>query len=131
MDSADIKALGKLDGVDVAEGGYSETAYTTVDDASQKVDVKALSPAGLNEPQVLKGRLPRDVNEVAVTQKYLDASGKKIGDKVTFEGLDEDENTVTEGAAAEDAADEDSAGESATGEAQLPWARTPRVKALL
>lgn len=116
LDSADIKALGKLDGVDVAEGGYSETAYTTVDDASQKVDVKALSPAGLNEPQVLEGRLPRDVNEVAVTQKYLDASGKKIGDKVTFEGLDEDENTVTEDAAAEDAADEDSAGESATGE---------------
>lgn len=116
LDSADIKALGKLDGVDVAEGGYSETAYTMVDDASQKVDVKALSPAGLNEPQVLEGRLPRDVNEVAVTQKYLDASGKKIGDKVTFEGLDEDENTVTEDAAAEDAADEDSAGESATGE---------------
>lgn len=116
LDSADIKALGKLDGVDVAEGGYSETAYTTVDDASQKVDVKALSPAGLNEPQVLEGRLPRDVNEVAVTQKYLDASGKKIGDKVTFEGLDEDENTVTEDATAEDAADEDSAGESATGE---------------
>ena len=116
LDGADIKALGKLDGVDVAEGGYSETAYTTVDDASQKVDVKALSPAGLNEPQVLEGRLPRDVNEVAVTQKYLDASGKKIGDKVTFEGLDEDENTVTEDAAAEDAADEDSAGESATGE---------------
>lgn len=84
LDAADIKALAKVDGVDVAEGGYVETAYTQVQGASEKVDLKALSPEGLNEPRVLEGRLPRDVHEVAVTQKYLDASGKKLGDTVTF-----------------------------------------------
>ncbi|MDO4436366.1 MAG: FtsX-like permease family protein [Coriobacteriaceae bacterium] len=109
LNGDDIKALGKLEGVDVAEGGYSETAYTTVDGASQKVDVKALSPAGLNEPRVLEGRLPRDTNEVAVTQKYLDASGKKIGDEVTFEGLDEDEAGAAGAARNADAAVEASA----------------------
>ena len=90
LDEGDIEALAKIDGVDVVEGGYSETAYTQVKGASAKVDLKALSPAGLNEPQVIEGRLPRDINEVAVTQKYLDVSGKKIGDTVTFEGEDEE-----------------------------------------
>ncbi len=79
LDEADISALGEVDGVEVAEGGYTESAYTQVDGLSEKVDLKALSAAGLNEPRVIEGRLPRDVHEVAVTQKYLDASGKKIG----------------------------------------------------
>ena len=90
LDEGDIEALAKIDGVDVVEGGYSETAYTQVKGASAKVDLKALLPAGMNEPQVIEGRLPRDVNEVAVTQKYLDVSGKKIGDTVTFEGEGEE-----------------------------------------
>ena len=89
LDEGDIEALSEIEGVEIAEGGYLETAYTAIDDAREKVDLKALSPAGLNEPQLVEGRLPRDTNEVAVTQKYLDASGKEIGDTVTFEGLDE------------------------------------------
>ncbi len=89
LDEGDIAALAEVSGVDVAEGGYTETAYTQVDGLSEKVDVKALSAAGLNEPRVVEGRLPRDAREVAVTQKYLDASGKKIGDTVTFEGAEE------------------------------------------
>ena len=86
LDGDDIRALGKVEGVDVAEGGYNETAYTPIDGVRQKVELKALSAAGLNEPRVLEGRLPRDVREIAVTQKYLDASGKELGDTVTFEG---------------------------------------------
>ena len=86
LDEGDIRALGKVEGVDVAEGGYSETAYTPIDGVRQKVELKALSAAGLNEPRVLEGRLPRDAREIAVTQKYLDASGKELGDTVTFEG---------------------------------------------
>lgn len=89
LDEADISALGEVDGVEVAEGGYTESAYTQVDGLSEKVDLKALSAAGLNEPRVIEGRLPRDVHEAAVTQKYLDASGKKIGDTVTFESAEE------------------------------------------
>lgn len=91
LDEDDIDALGGIEGVDVAEGGYSETVYTQVDGASQKVDLKSLSPAGLNEPQVVEGRLPEAANELAVTRKYLDASGKGIGDVVTFEGADDAE----------------------------------------
>ena len=98
LDKDDIKALSKLKGVDEAEGGYTETAYTEVDGTNEKVDLKALSTKGLNEPLIVVGRLPRDTGEIAVTKQYLDKSGKKIGDKVTFESVDE-EQTDEEGSA--------------------------------
>ena len=93
LDEDDIEALSRVDGVEVAEGGYMETAYTQVDGGNEKVDLKALSPTGLNEPLVQDGRLPRDAGEVAVTQRYLDATGKKLGDTVAFEGMDKGEET--------------------------------------
>ena len=49
----DVAALAALDGVEAAEGGWSETVYTAVGSASEKVDVKALSSSGMNEPLVL------------------------------------------------------------------------------
>ena len=100
LDEGDIRALGKVEGVDVAEGGYNEMAYTPIDGVRQKVELKALSAAGLNEPRVLEGRLPRDVREIAVTQKYLDASGKELGDTVTFEGASKGPTSASGDAAA-------------------------------
>lgn len=85
----DVAALAALDGVETAEGGWSETVYTTVGSASEKVDVKALSSSGLNEPLVLEGRLPEASGEVAVTQRYLKDSGLTIGDVVSFHGDDD------------------------------------------
>ena len=87
----DVEALAALEGVEAAEGGYVETAYTTVGSVSEKVDVKALSPSGMNEPLVLEGRLPESADEIAVTQRYLKDSGLSIGDTVTFHGADDDE----------------------------------------
>lgn len=111
LDGDDIGALSKLEGIEAAEGSFTETAYTNIDGANEKVDLKALSAKGLNEPQLVDGRLPRDTFELVVTQKYLDDSGKQIGDTVTFAGADEDS---AEGDAAEGgAADEDTAGDGA------------------
>ena len=89
MDESDIEALSDVEGVVAVEGGYAETAYTQVDGRRQKVDVRALMSEGINEPMVLEGRLPRDVGEVAVTQKYLDATGARVGDEVRFEAADD------------------------------------------
>lgn len=86
----DVEALAALEGVEAAEGGYVETAYTTVGSVSEKVDVKALSPSGMNEPLVLEGRLPESEDEIAVTQRYLKDSGLSIGDTVTFHGADDE-----------------------------------------
>ena len=87
----DVDALAALDGVEAAEGGHVETAYTTVGSVSEKVDVKALSPSGMNEPLVVEGRLPQSADEIAVTQRYLKDSGLSIGDTVTFHGADDDD----------------------------------------
>ena len=46
----------------------------------------------MNEPYLIEGRLPGDADELAVTSEYLEASGKCIGDTVTF-GMDADEST--------------------------------------
>lgn len=102
----DVAALAALDGVEAAEGGWSETVYTAVGSASEKVDVKALSPSGMNEPLVLEGRLPEAPGEIAVTQRYLNDSGAAIGDTVSFHGDDESGDAVggDEGTAATDSA---------------------------
>lgn len=85
----DVVALAALPGVELAEGGYVETCYTTVGSTSEKVDVKALSPSGMNEPVVLDGRLPERDDEVAVTKRFLEDSGLSVGDTVTFRGADD------------------------------------------
>ncbi|WP_353652979.1 FtsX-like permease family protein [Olsenella sp. SW781] len=87
----DVDALSRLDGVGAVEGGYVETCYTTVGATSEKVDVKALSASGMNEPLVLEGRLPESAGEVAVTARYLKDSGLSVGDTVSFHGADDGE----------------------------------------
>lgn len=126
LDGDDIRALGKVEGVDVAEGGYNETAYTPIDGVRQKVELKALSAAGLNEPRVLEGRLPRDVREIAVTQKYLDASGKELGDTVTFEGASKGPTSAAEEGPTDEGTSEDGDSPSA-GEASEIFERAEYV----
>lgn len=86
----DVDALADLGGVEAAEGGWVETCYTAVGSTSEKVDVKALSSSGMNRPYVLEGQLPVTDTQVAVTRRYLNESGHKIGDVVTFHGSDDD-----------------------------------------
>lgn len=88
----DVEALGGLEGVAHAEGGYTETTYTDVAGKHASVDVKALSADGTNEPLLLEGRLPEAAGEVAVTSAYLADSGKSIGDSLQLEDA-EDETT--------------------------------------
>lgn len=88
----DVSALASLDGVEAAQGGWTETAYTEVAGARQSVSVSAISKDGMNEPYLLEGRLPASADELAATSEYLEASGRHIGDSVTF-GVDADAGT--------------------------------------
>lgn len=92
----DVAALACLDGVENVEGGWSESVYTTVGPGSEKVDVKALSPTGMNAPVVLQGHLPTCDDQIAVTQRYLDESGLSLGDTLTFHGDGDGEDGSTE-----------------------------------
>lgn len=92
----DVAALAALDGVEAAEGGWAETVYTTVGSTSEKVEVRALSEDGMNEPLVLEGHLPTRDDQVAVTRRFLDDSGLCLGDTVTFRGADDGEDGAAE-----------------------------------
>ena len=92
LTNEDVDALAALDDVDSAQGSWSETAYTEVGDARQSVSVSSIAKGGMNEPYLLEGRLPKDSGELATTSEYLEASGKRIGDTVTF-GVDADAST--------------------------------------
>lgn len=86
----DVDAIAKLEEVEIAEGGYSETVYTDVDDIRKDAQMTVLSGKGVNMPYLLAGRMPIKEGEIAVIQKYLDESGNSIGDILTIEENIED-----------------------------------------
>lgn len=85
FDGEDVEALQELEGVEAAEGSWSETAYTEVGDETASVAVMTIMESGTNEPYVLDGRLPEAAGEVAVTKEYLEDTGKQVGDTLTFQ----------------------------------------------
>lgn len=88
----DVNALAALDSVEEAEGSWSETAYTTIGGAHTSVSVNAFKTGGMNQPCLEEGHLPENADEVAVTRDYLDATGKRVGDTLTF-GVNADDTT--------------------------------------
>ncbi len=102
MTDDDVAALAALDGVEAAEGSYEEGVHTEVAGHQEAADVKALSDEGINVPYVVEGRLPENTSEVAVTQAYLNDSGKRIGDTLTFTA-DDAGSSSTDGEGADEA----------------------------
>lgn len=96
LDDDDLAALSDVEGVQEVEGGWSESTYTDVEGARATVEVKALSERGFNKPYVVEGTLPERAGEVAVTQKFVDASGLKIGDTVEIAEAEDEEEAVFE-----------------------------------
>lgn len=95
----DVAALAALDGVEQAEGGVSVNADTPAQGGTGKVEVRTLSGTGLNEPYLLEGSLPAEPGQIAVTQKYLDDTGKTLGDTLTLipeEDEEEEEEPAAE-----------------------------------
>ncbi len=70
------------------EGIYTETAYTAVGTTRKRVVVQSLSKENIDQPVLVNGDLPESADEVAVTSKFLKASGKKLGDTVRFAAND-------------------------------------------
>ena len=81
----DVDELAGIEGVAVAEGGYEIETYTEVDGIRSTVMLKTLLSSGINEPYVVEGSLPDAPNEIAVTENYLHAADKSIGDTMIFE----------------------------------------------
>lgn len=104
LDEDDLAALRKADGIERAEGVYRETVYTSVNGSSQNMDVQTLG-GQLNTPYLLKGRLPENEKEIAVSKTYADDSGKTIGDTIQFHEPSQIRSTYTISAIVQDPSD--------------------------
>ncbi len=101
----DVKVLDRLYEVEDVEGSYSETVFTQVDGKTKQAAVKVLSEKDINMPYLLEGDFPLREDEILVTRKYLNESGKSIGDIVEIEedmGEDDDESEEEETADTEE-----------------------------
>ncbi len=83
LDNEDVEALRALDAAEIVEGEYAEELFTDVNGVHDTVTVRTLEEE-MNLPTVLEGTLPTEDDEVAVTEPYIEDSGKTIGDTLTF-----------------------------------------------
>ncbi len=81
----DIEALSGIEGIEEVEGTFSETVLTHVNGQTKQAAVNVLSQKDINIPYFLEGELPLRANEILVTQKYINESGKQIGDYIIIE----------------------------------------------
>jgi len=84
LTDGDLEILSKVEGIKAADGGYQEQVFIDVDEVQHTADMISLGDKGLNEPYMLEGKLPMKADEAAVTQDYIDATGKSIGDTLTI-----------------------------------------------
>ena len=92
----DIDVLLSLDGVEKAEGAFSEIVHTKKGDANKTAEVKMLKTDGQNVPYVVEGVLPQNADEIVVTKNYIADTGKQIGDTVVIEEMMDEEEEEAE-----------------------------------
>lgn len=91
----DVQSLIELEGVSQVEGAYSKTVYTQNREKKQSVEIKTFRETGINVPYLIEGNLPREADEIAVTEKYRKETGKSIGDTLIIEDkVEETENNA-------------------------------------
>ncbi|TPF90651.1 ABC transporter permease [Bifidobacterium sp. UTBIF-56] len=124
----DVNALQRVEGVEVVQPERSQTVTAMVDGAKKTVTMQEIGTEGLDQPYLQQGRMPDKAGEVAVTQKFLDDSGLKIGSHITVAAqqtsspiaedipseTDGDGNTGDDTAAVEDSGKVGAASDAAT-----------------
>lgn len=81
----DVKVLSRIEGVEDVEGTYSETVFTQVDGQTKQAAVNLLSQKDINIPYFIEGDIPLRNDEILVTQKYFNETGKTIGDTIVIQ----------------------------------------------
>ena len=91
----DLKVIRALEDVECAEGVYSETVHAIANGNDLSAALKTYYPGGINQPYVVEGHLPQEINEVAITEKFAKAAGVAVGDIIEVqEDLEEDEEAT-------------------------------------
>ena len=86
----DLNKIKGVQGVNMAEGSIQKD-YICLANSNEIVTKIMSMPETINDVKVSEGRFPTVYNECVVSREFIDASGLKIGDSVTFtSGSDED-----------------------------------------
>ncbi|PJM76808.1 FtsX-like permease family protein [Bifidobacterium felsineum] len=85
FDDDDIDALQQVDGVAKVAGEHSASVTTAIDGKQSSATITTLNNEGVEQPYLKDGRLPKSTHEIAVTEQYLNDSGKSLGDTLIFQ----------------------------------------------
>ena len=78
----DVKAVSDIDGVDLAEGGYSTDVMSGEDDARQVLHPETIS-SNFNLLTADEGRIPEKSGEIFLDKPFAKNRGYKIGDTIS------------------------------------------------
>ena len=87
LTKADIKAIGKVSGIEAVEGGYSKDVLCPAGDNEKVVHMLSMGK-NFNQVSVVEGRLPEKAGECLVDEDFLSYTDLKVGDTVTFHSGD-------------------------------------------
>ncbi|MBW3091241.1 FtsX-like permease family protein [Bifidobacterium miconisargentati] len=79
----DVAALKAVRGVERVQAERSAAATVTVDGSGESVTLTEIGTNGMNQPYLQEGKLPVKSGEVAVTRKFVQDSGLKVGDELS------------------------------------------------
>lgn len=78
----DVKAVSDIDGVELAEGGYSTDVMSGEDDARKVLHLEAIS-SNFNLLTADEGRIPKKSGEIFLDKPFAKNRGYKIGDTIS------------------------------------------------
>lgn len=81
----DLEAVSRLEGVKLADGGYTADAYLKLPDNDLVVKLHSVSARGVDRPAVTEGRLPEAADECAVDPVLLKKTNLTVGDAITLD----------------------------------------------
>lgn len=87
LTKADIKAIGKVSGIEAVEGGYSKDVLCPAGDNEKVVHMLSMEK-NFNQVSVVEGKLPEKAGECLVDEDFLSYTDLKVGDTVTFHSGD-------------------------------------------
>ncbi len=79
----DIEALSKIENVENVYGTYSKDGLIKTND--KEIVSKILCIDDVNQPVLIEGSMPENIDECVVEKNFLEGTGKNIGDTIAIE----------------------------------------------
>ena len=86
---ADVEAVSERDGVLSAEGTYQMDAIVSGQDEDLVIRIMTDSQSGMNQTELLSGRMVEAPDECVVEERLLELTGLSVGDRFPIEKLQE------------------------------------------